>query len=220
MTLAELRTALQALGYGTDTDAQQMIFLNAAYREVTSGDRWPFLEKQDFSLVTTAGTPRYSIGTLTDFAQIDAVRLSDTFASYNMENVPPQTMRDLETQDGVTWDTPIKWSIIAELIHLWPTPDRQYSILIDYIYKPPDLVADGDIPAIPSQYHDVLVFGAAKYMAQRSRDIYSANFWDSEYQRKLQKMRQSYLLRQRQTSSKVRESGMWDSRRRFPDTIW
>lgn len=221
MNLAAIRTAVQNLGYGTDTSTQQTYFVNAAYRSLLGGERWPFCEKQA-TLTLTIGANAQSYSTITDLLEFDAVRLADASGNlYNLENVEPQVMRDLETDCNDGTGTPEKWSLIANQLHFWPAPDQAYTAQIDYIYAPPDLVSDSDSPIIPTQFEDVLVFGTAKLVALRERDIWGSELFDNEYQTRLQKMRQSYLLRQRQTSSRVKKSGYWDTKRStYPWSNW
>lgn len=219
MNLGELRTGLQALGYNTETVSQQNYFLNATYREVIGADRWPFLEKQA-TLTLTPNQFAQSYSTITDLLEWDAVRLSLNGDTWNLENTEPQAMRDLETDYNTSVGTPEKWSLLAGQVHFWPAPDQPFVATVDYIYAPPDLVSDSDVPVIPAQFHDVLVLGAAETMAYRERDIWSQYLLDSKYQAVLLKMRESFLLRQRQTSSRVKKSGYWNARRPSYWTSW
>lgn len=227
MDLAQIRTAVQNLGYGTDTAAQQTYFINAVYRKICSSDRWPFMEAQNFTATMTIGLNSIAMPTDTNgapYEMVDAVRWgigtpTNANTQYDSDNIEPQSMRSLEVEWNGETGTPEKWSLIAGAIHFWPYPDQAYNIYIDYSSMPPDLVADTDTPVIPPQFHDILTFGAAKMMAQRERDIYSTEAWDGEYQQRVQSMRQSYLLRQRQTSSKVQKSGFY-SRQNRDVIIW
>ena len=226
MQLSDLRTAIQALGYGSDTETEQNYFINQAYREVCSSDRWQFLEAQNTSGTITVNNNTAPLPTDANggpAVMIDAVRLgigapTNSNYQYNLDNVEPEAMRDLETDFNDVVGTPEKWSIIANEFHFWPYPDQTYNIYVDYSESPADLVNDADVPVIPAQFHDILVFYAAKILAQRERDIYSAEQWDNVYQQKMQKMREAYLLRQRQTSSTVKKSGYYD--RRPPNVVW
>lgn len=220
MNLGQIQAAIQNLGYGTDTVAQQTYFINACYHEVCSSDRWPFLEKQ-----TTASLPIATAqltGLPTDVIQYDSVRFFDTLGNpYNCDNIEPQSYLDKffdYVVNGQPTGPPEYWTIINQGISVFPVADQTYTAQINYIYEPPDLVGSTDTPVLPTSFHDVLVFGAAKNLSQRERDIYSTETWDGEFQRKLSKMREAYLLRQRQNSSKVGKSGFFD--RASPSRIW
>lgn len=45
-------------------------------------------------------------------------------------------------------------------MELVPIPDGVYDLTIDGIIPGVDLVADGDIPVLPEDFHDILIFGA------------------------------------------------------------
>lgn len=215
MNLTQLQTQLQAFGYGTETTAQQTAFLNDAYRTICGGDRWPFLEKQNNVLTVVPPSNVVDLSTITDLAELDSVRIaipSDQTQFYNITNIEPQPMRDLEHGDQEA-AVPSHWSIVANKLHLWPFPDQAYTMYIDYIFIPADLAAGTDVPVIPVIYHDVIVWGAVKMMAQRERDIYSANMAEQVYEEKLKSFKEAYQLRQRQNSSTVKDSGYWGNTR-------
>lgn len=46
-------------------------------------------------------------------------------------------------------------------IRLWPTPNAIYAISGDGIVTGTDMSADGDIPAFPEDFHDILIFMAS-----------------------------------------------------------
>lgn len=210
MNLSQLQTAIQAYGYGPDTAAQQTVFINATYREVHSKNRWPFLEANDnttFSTVVGQNIIDISaLGGSTPWRNIDAVRVqSDGTANsgQDMDYLQPQDMRSRETDYSDYPGKPRNWTIIDQKLHLWPIPDMVYTLSIDYIIEPPDLVNPTDTPILPIPYHDVLVFGALKQIAMRERDLWSIGNYGQEYQRRLQEFEEEYFLRQRQTSSTV-----------------
>lgn len=206
MTLAQLQAAIQAHGYDSSTAADQLVFINNTYRQLHGKARWPFLEAQDTTMSTTAGTWIYA-WPMTNWRNIDAVRLTQVaFQGYfNMEYMNPQDFRDLENsypQPG----QPEYWSMIDQKLHIWPPPDGVYNVVIDYIIEPPDLAAPTDIPILPVAYHDILVWGAIKQIAYRERDLYSNEIANGEYQTALQQFQEEYNLVQRQTSARVKKS--------------
>ena len=211
MNLAQLQAAVQSYGYGTDTAAQQIVFINAAYREVHGANRWPFLEAYDTTLSTVAGNGVVSLTTLGNgtWRNLDGVRLEtagQANSGVNLDYLQPQDMRNFETGYSNPVTTPNSWSVIDQNLHLWPIPDAVYQIDIDYIIEPPDLSSPTDVPVLPIPYHDVIVFGALKQIAMRERDLWSIGNYGNEFQQRLQKMEEEYFLRQRQTSSTVRNN--------------
>lgn len=216
MNLAALQAAIQAKGYGTDTAAQQLLFLNEVYREVHGMMRWPFLEAQDTSLVTIAGTNAYTLP-MANWRNLDAVRLQQTaIQNYqNLEFLQTQDFRDLENVDRDT-TTPCYWTFYANQLHLYPVPDGVYTAVIDYIIEPPDLAAPTDIPVLPLPYHDILVWGAVESLCFRERDWLGRDFAQQKKETLLKRMSEEYLTRQRQTSSHVKKSGYWETQEPFP----
>lgn len=216
MNLAALQAAVQAKGYGTDTAAQQLLFLNEVYREVHGMMRWPFLEAQDSSLVTVTGTNSYTLP-MANWRNLDAVRIQiSAFQQFNnLSYLGMQDFRDLEHVDrDVT--TPFYWTFYANQLHFFPVPDGTYTVVIDYIIEPPDLAAAGDVPVLPLPYHDILVWGAVESLCFRERDWLGRDFAQQKKEALLKRMSEEYLMRQRQTSSHVKKSGYWDTQLPFP----
>lgn len=226
MNLSDLQTAIQSYGYGPDTAAQQIVFINAAYREVHSKNRWPFLEAYDTTLSTTAGEGVYSLSTLgvaagTPWRNLDAVRLeiaNEAGSGIDLNYMQPQEMRSQETNYNFQTSPPRYWTVIDQNLHLWPIPDAVYQIDIDYIIEPPDLANPTDIPLLPVPYHDVIVFGALKQIAMRERDLWSIGNYGNEFEQRLQRFEEEYFLRQRQTSSQVVQNP--HKYGRFEQTPW
>jgi hypothetical protein len=216
MTLAQLQAAIQAKGYTTDTATQQIAFLNEIYREVCGMNRWPFLEAQDSSLSTAVGTSAYTLP-FANWRNIDAVRIEiAALQQYdNLRYCGVQEFREMEHIDRDT-STPFYWTFYANQLHFYPVPDSVYTVRIDYIVEPADLAAAGDVPVLPTQYHDVLVWGAIESLAFRERDWLGRQFAQSKKEEMLKRLEEEYLLRQRQTGSQVKKSGYWDTQLPYP----
>lgn len=217
MNLTQLQAALEARGYGTDTAVQQTSFINEVYREICGMQRWPFLEKQDTSVVTAVNVAGYSLAGITDLRSIDAVRIEVTANQeyYDLEYMDPQPFRDMEHLDRDV-ATPFYWTFINNTLRFYPTPDQAYTVRIDYIMQPADLVAAADTPVLPAAYHDVLVWGAIESMAFRQRDWIGIQNAQQRKEMLLKRMEEEFFLRQRQTSSHVKSSGYWNTKRPFP----
>ena len=206
MNLGQLRTELQTLGYGTDVATQQTAFINAAYREIHSSKRWPFLEATDTTQSTVAGTASYT-PPMANWRNIDAVRIADSLG-YDpcIEYMEPQDLLERLHRDTDT-NVPMYWTMYAQKLFLYPTPDKVYTVTYYYINEPADLSSDSDIPVIPIAYHDALIAGAVCRMTHRERDWIGLELWTTKYQQLVQALNDEYLLRQRQTSSHVQRSG-------------
>ncbi len=215
MNLAQIQTAVQNRGYSTDTSAAQIDIINSVYRELRSERQWWWLEKQDTSLLTTIGVGTVSHSTIADFLHPTAVRIqlpTNPYPQgvYDLTYMPPQEMRSNEhlwRDQGI----PEYWSEQAGVFHFWPIPDQVYTVVVDYIRDPGDLVLTTDVPVFPAVYHDVLVWGAVAELTFRERDVFNNRTAMEVYQAKLEKMRKADSIRQRQSSRYVTRSGMYDS---------
>lgn len=214
-----MQQSIQDHGYTSDTAAQQMGFLNAAYREIHSKLRWPFLEAIDTSLVTVAGTNPYNFP-MSNWRNLDAVRIAQP-AQQNfvtIEYKQPQELFDMLQTDQIQTATPRYWTMYASQLWFYPIPDAPYNVTIYYITEPPDLANPTDVPLVPVAYHDAIVAGAICRIAFRERDWIGLELWTQKYQQLVTQLSEEYLIRQRQTSSEVKHSGYWDTEINYPLT--
>jgi hypothetical protein len=209
MTLAELLLSLQSKGYSTDTVAAQTFALNAVYRRINGMRRWPYLERRDTALTTTAGQSSVNFASIPALMWVDAVRIELGTEYPTLEYKERQELRELNHQDRDR-GTPQYWTEAAGELHLWPVPDASYEITLDYITTPPDLVDDDDVPVFDTTYHDVLVWGAVLDLGFRSRDWGAYQYAKHEYQDRLREMIAEYGIRQRQSSSRIVDSGFYN----------
>jgi hypothetical protein len=207
MTLAQLRTSLQAKGYGTDSATAQTEMINSVYRRLAGKRRWPWMEAQA-TTATIAGTTNYSVAAITDWLHPDAVRIEISTEYPVLQYVDPQELRSLAHSDRAR-GVPQYWTYARGQLHVWPAPDRAYTLTIDYTKDPPDLTADADTPVFAATYHDVLVWAAAKEITFRQRDWGAYQYAKQEYDERLAEMERAYGVRQRQTSGKIKDSGFY-----------
>lgn len=217
MNLGQMRQSIQDLGYTTDTESEQNGFLNAAYREIHSRMRWPFLESIDTSLTTVSGTSSYNFP-MANWRNIDAVRIAQP-AQQNyvmIDYKSPQELFDMLQVDQVQTATPRYWTKYANQLWFYPIPDGPYNVTIYYIQEPADMAADSDVPLVPIAYHDAIVAGAVFRMATRERDFINMEIWQTKYEQLVTRLIEEYLVNQRQTSSEVKHSGYWDTTINYP----
>lgn len=210
-TLAQLRTALQTRGYATDTATAQSELLNSVYRRIIGMRRWPWLEvANNTALSTVAGTVSVDIdAVVSDFLHLDAVRLTFGTDYLEPEYIRPQEYREL-AHSYRDQGAPRYWTRIDDDLYFWPTPDKAYTINLDYTKDPPDLTADGDSPIFDDTYHDVLVWGAIAELTFRERDPDGYSMANAQYGQRLNDMMLEYGVRQRHNSSRVVRTGTWD----------
>ena len=212
VTLAEIRSRLQALGYATDTSTAQTALINQAYRRVATTRRWVFLDAQA-TIATNTSTDQYSLSDLTygitDLQHINAIRSEKGTDYYDFDFMPPDDFRDLQhafRDAGV----PRYWTRIGDYIKVWPQPDAVYTLTVDYTKEITDLVNDDDVTLIPDGYVDVLVWGTIISMAYRERDWDGHNFARQMYAEKLGELESEWGMTDRQTPKQIGESGYYD----------
>jgi len=210
MNLGELRTSLQDKGYATDTAASQTRMLNSIYRRIAGEHRWPWLDRQSTALATVAGNQSVTLTAVTSLMWVDAVRLEYGTEYPEVKFLAPQALRDMAHVDRST-GTPRFWTEEFGELRFWPTPDKAYTVVLDYMTTPPDLAVDADIPLFDSTYHDVLVWGAIAEMAFRERDWSAKNFAAAEYADRYGEMKRTYGIRQRQNATHVARAKFWDN---------
>ena len=220
MNLSQLVNSVYALGYNfvqtaDDPTNPANVALNSVYRDVCGRERWPFLEKTASAGSTVAAVNTYPLSTLTDLRQVDAIRLTDSSGvNYDLRNMAPQDFKAQTfeaTSLPITTGLPVCWTQYAGSILFFPPPDGVYTIVVDYIVQPAALVSLTDVPIIPTQWHDILVWGAAHELAFRERDWIGRNDSLNTFTQRLANMSSEYRLMQRQTSSRVQQSGVNDS---------
>lgn len=211
-TLAQLRTKVQNLGYGTDTATQQTAFINHHYRRIAGMRRWPWLQvTRATGPPTVAGTETYTLtGTLTDLLHVEAIRLEFGTDFYNLKYKPIQAFRD-SAHTYRDQGTPQYWTKTnAGTVAFWPVPDKAYTMKVDYIKRPTALSADGDVHIMDENYEDALVFGCVADLCIRERDAEGRAAALEEMNKLIIDMMNEYGLTNRQTASEVVSSGYWD----------
>lgn len=212
MNRGQIRTDLQALGFGTDSASAQNAAINRVYRRVLGLRRWDFLEATTTDPIA-AGESTVTLPS--DFKRIDRLDLVDAagdplYMAFKTYNEFQDQARSF-TERG----TPCWWTERAGVVSIWPTADAAYTATLDYIKHAPDLTDDSHIPLLPVEYHDILVYGAAAELAARERDWSMHGVMSNSHTTRLGEMVAEHGVRQRQNDRTVRRSGFWDSIRSY-----
>lgn len=82
-----------------------------------------------------------------------------------------------------------KFDASSFTMQLMPKPDASYSLTIDGVLRGSDMTNDNDIPALPEDFHDVLVFGglADEYDHLEKADL--ALKQEQHFQRRVSELR-------------------------------
>lgn len=212
MLTSQILTEIQALGFGTDTAVPQLAFVNDRYRSVNSQRRWPWTEAFG-TINTVAGVSTVSLSSLADLNNIDSIRvITPAGSSRNLVYINAEDLLDRinEALAAPFRSQPEYWTRVDSNIYLYPMPDAVYGLSLKYKKILADLTVSPDLtPAWPSDYHDILKWGAAATLAARERDWDAAANFENMFQSRLLEMKREVNMQQRQTDDEV-DMSYWD----------
>lgn len=107
-----------------------------------------------------------------DHLETDRMEVVIQSADVPMINVPFSEIRYININESL--GLPIRWCQYGVNFHLANVPDSAYTILCYYMQKLPELSADSDTNDWLSCAEDVVMFGAAKFVAKTYIKDYQA----------------------------------------------
>jgi len=140
-----------------------------AWRDIQRSRREWLWMRQEFSGNTSSGIAEYAPAS---FAVTDhsrwvtgdrAIYVSDTSIGFSDEGwireIDWNHFMDKWKRGSHDNNRPIEYSIAPNRrIHFGPTPDKDYTIRGEYVQSVQDLAANGDTPAMPAEFHDLIVW--------------------------------------------------------------
>lgn len=149
-------------------------YINDCQNDVFNEYRLPFMEaSQSYLTVANVADITNGVGLPTNYSQ--AIDLLNTDSNIV---VPYKDIRDIDTlaqdPDNVNTSTVapgVYWSLYAQVPILSPTPSVAYNVKLRYYKQPTSLVADSDVPSLPSAFQELLVLGAS-YRVLQVKDNY------------------------------------------------
>lgn len=132
-------------------------------------------------LVTVAGQPMYDVpaGTL---------RVLGVSYPVEAQRLEPLDLRALDVVEVGATGRPTGYVFTGTKLVFTPTPDAAYTLELDTISAAPKLVADSDVPALPEEYHDVLVTYAQSRGYRSEEDFELAAAFMNDYELELQRL--------------------------------
>ncbi|OXM83965.1 hypothetical protein [Paenibacillus rigui] len=148
------------------TDEQLVLKINQLqrriYRELQLPDKLYYIK-------TTPASPFYDLPIDCPEDRISTVLVNNEAydKSDNQDDVAPSTF----------------WTIMTGSLYLRPNPTTELDLLIYYKPRYHDLVASNtsDISDLPEDYHELLVYGCAQWVASTLRDVDMVNNMQMEY---------------------------------------
>lgn len=107
------------------------------------------------------------------------------------------------------------WYFYAETMNLDPAPATVYTLLLRYYKKATVLVADTDVPAIPSQFSELLVVGAAYRVKQIKGNYDEAAVLQNKYDEILSKLVMQSVQKQVGSPTQMRINRYHVAKRHF-----
>lgn len=180
MTYKQLQEEVLSFQFSENYRELTKRWLNTAQRKVVQQSE--FRTQEEAKAFTTTA----SDGTLelpADFCRW--IDFYDTGLNWPLTPLEKAEYDALEASRG----RPSAYTVVGDQITLWPTPDAAYPLSLRYWRLPQDMVADGDEPEIPAQYHEVLVDYALMKCYRRENDRVEATFCKGEWEAGVAKMR-------------------------------
>lgn len=132
---------------------------------------WKFL-RTTYSGALVAGTRDYSI--VNDLALISLDKIDPNGISIYLTNADDRSDIELASYPDFRRRYPrvavsARPKVVTEIpggtLRFESTPDEAYTLNLDYWMTPELLAANGDVPALPEQFHDLIVWRALKMFA-------------------------------------------------------
>lgn len=154
-------------------------YLNDAMSDVVAfSPHWPFRKTVNTSAVTVDAATR-SKALPTDIYRVTAVRnATDNIDMWSVEGNTTHIRYDPE--QNLTG--PPRWyRVTGATIEVWPLPEVNTVLHLEYMDSPDELSADGDVPPWPAHYHRILVYGALAKAYEDDGAWEAASFYKGEF---------------------------------------
>lgn len=186
MTIAEIIAAAKTEGGLDATDAQVQGWVNNRLRRLYAESLWRMQER---SLgVTVAGTGRYAIPA--DVADIRRVTVGGTPYSAASTEELWNLRAGTQYLSGLGGVFAPGYDDTTDYIELWPVPDTAGQQIVALAAAVPADLTLSDTPAIPSDFHDLLVEGAiADGLARLDEHLQESDRWEARWTAGVERLR-------------------------------
>ena len=206
-TLADIKTAVYALGYEDDQSARVTVLANSVQREILNDNRWRFAVVSA-NVPAVAGVAVYALPAAPPVHHIESVRLSTPGATYReLTATDSDDLLELAAYGGSDDGAQVWTELSTTTFQVYPAPQLAGTFTVRYLRTAPDLAADADVPLVPAEYLDIVVLGVAAYLAARERQWEAVDRFRTEKEKLMGRMKAQYGLKQRQSSARVAYSG-------------
>jgi hypothetical protein len=158
------------------TDAQWKDYVNTAYGDTLM--RMPYAPWNEASTTVTIAASTRSGSLPTNVFKVLAVYdATNGFPMVPLEG-RAQVFNEYPQQTEV--GQAMHYRIFGGSLYVYPLPQSSTSYTVEYLVMPADLSADGDVPAFPEVWHDILVSGAVALAYRDDGNIAMAQEYEKE----------------------------------------
>lgn len=168
-------------------------YINDTQNDVFNEYRLPFTEdSEDYTLVANVSDITNGVGLPANYVQ--AINLFLTTIGREKTLI----WRDIRSMDWLNTDpddtaiypanVPNNWYFYQDTIRVFPKPNDAYTVTLRYYKKPTILVADADVPELPSEFEEILIEGASYRVLQVKDNYDQAAIHKNKYDEILQKL--------------------------------
>ena len=176
-------------------------YLNDTQNDIFNEYRLPFMQTYiDYVLVTNVADITNGSILPVDYVQaVDITITTPAFETYLKYTSFEELNENYPSSDNISTyppSVPEYWYIYDGTIKVFPAPNQAFNLRVRYWKKPTELANSTDVPAVPSEFKEVLVAGAA-YRCLQVKDNYDqAAILQNKYDELLQKLVVKYSVSQ------------------------
>ena len=207
MNLTQIRTRCQARFRDTNGDVYTSDewdgYINDAYADaITASPAWPFL----VALATDMRMGLSGEATLPEGAwRVTSVHCVSDGITLRPVEAPDDHLR-LYPDPSVT-GTPELYRVRANVLEVYPHPDAQRELRVEYVVHPDELLFASDEPVFPVPYHRLLVPGALSYAYEDDGNADMAALHRSRFEDGLARMHADLLTIQTEGFQGIPDTG-------------
>lgn len=176
-------------------------FINDAQRAVFNEYDLRFMETtQNYTLAVNLQDITNGSGLPANFVSPISVQITTASYEKDLQYIDYKELDTLypnQSDDDAT--QPRYWYMYGNTISVYPKPDLAYAIRLRYIKEPTTLSADADVPELPSEFEELLIYGAGfRVFEEKDMDDKAAVF-EAKYDRQVQLLVIRYGFRKKGT---------------------
>jgi hypothetical protein len=160
-TFLQLQDRVLARTTQSSTEARTRVkgYINRRLRRIATSNNCGRVRQGTVSINTVAGTATI---TTTGLVKVHTVRIPTQNRVLDERTLDQMRLLDPDdSRDGVPQFFAVQgYNAATCTVRLLPIPDAVYAVSIDGILSGTELSADGDIPGLPEDFHDLLESGA------------------------------------------------------------